>query len=91
MRELKRDVQVFALIMEDTDKKEEIKMGSTDFFRGLGLHYQFAEKAVDEGLLLLGGPCDVGGKPKIGIFVLKAPSLEAAQKFADSEPFHKMG
>jgi uncharacterized protein YciI len=93
--ELKNDIQLFALIMEDQEKKHDLQLGTAEYYRTMGLHYQYAGRGEDEERLLMGGPCEISslgeGNASKAIWIIKATSLEDAQKFADCEPMKALG
>lgn len=60
-------------------------------------HYEYMHRLIDEGKLLLGGPCL--GEPELpdgppvppGLVILRVDSRAEAEDIAHNEPFHLMG
>lgn len=63
----------------------------------LEVHYEYMHRLIEDGKVLLIGPCmaeatNPGDAPvPPGIAVLRVPSREEAEEIATNEPFHKMG
>lgn len=63
----------------------------------LEAHYAYVHRLIEEGKVVLGGPCM--GEPKIagqapvppGLVVLRVDNREEAEEIARNEPFHAMG
>jgi uncharacterized protein YciI len=63
-----------ASLIDDASAEEEERLGE---------HFEYLQRALEEGMLILAGPCLDG---KFGVVVFRAPTEQAAVEFMEGDP-----
>jgi uncharacterized protein YciI len=63
-----------ASLIDDASAEEEERLGE---------HFEYLQRALEEGMLILAGPCLDG---EFGVVVFRAPTEQAAVEFMEDDP-----
>jgi len=66
-------------LVDDASAEEEERLGE---------HFEYLQRALEEGMLILAGPCLDG---EFGVVVFRAPTEQAAVEFMEGDPAVKQG